>query len=107
MLICLVFDVILCIQTNQIFCFLMKFNSVPDMTLNSSDLDWLVHCPFHRPANCYLLRFGGSKYGVTNLLQIIRQRAVAVVAKKLLHNYTADGATSGCLDLPSKWRLPS
>ena len=36
----------------------------------------------------YLLRFGGSKYG----LQILRQRAVAV-NKKLLHNYTADGAT--------------
>ena len=30
----------------------------------------------------YLLRFGGSKYGVTALLQIIRQRAVAV--KKII-----------------------
>ena len=37
-----------------------------------------------RPATCYgfaLLRFGGSKYGVTALLQIIRQRAVAVIKK--------------------------
>ena len=37
-----------------------------------------------RPATCYgfaLLRFGGSKYGVTALLQIIRQRAVAVITK--------------------------
>ena len=53
----------------------------------------------------YLLRFGGSQYAVTALLQIIRQRVVAV--KKILHNYTADGATGACLDLPSRWRTDS
>ena len=39
--------------------------------IHLSDLPTVTDSP-------YLLRFGGSKYGVTALLQIIRQTALAV-----------------------------